>query len=201
MRRRRGCRTATGAPGSPSRCPCSQDGPMRWRASRLIGPDGSFILDGESDHRRIRRRNDNLQRRGAPAEANRPVHGPVSTASRRPSPTTRIRASPNTPFRRSWPSASPTSPFGYEDVSDHDHLRHDPVPGLLAGKLKGTCKDRATLARKSTQPARTRTRREPGRGHGISYDPEALQNRLTELFIASRPGPPRRPRPRYRLHR
>ncbi len=40
--------------------------------------------------------------------------------------------------------------LGYEDLNDHDLLRHDPVLGLLAGKLKGGRKDCAALAGKST---------------------------------------------------
>jgi Transposase DDE domain group 1 len=40
--------------------------------------------------------------------------------------------------------------LGYEDVSDHDQLRHDPVMAVLAGKLAARRSDCAPLAGKST---------------------------------------------------
>ena len=40
--------------------------------------------------------------------------------------------------------------LGYEDLSDHDELRHDPVLGLLSGKLEARRRDCAALAGKST---------------------------------------------------
>src|SRR5687768_15096100 len=40
--------------------------------------------------------------------------------------------------------------LGYEDLVDHDELRHDPVLAALAGKLEARRKDCAPLAGKST---------------------------------------------------
>src|SRR3712207_1162607 len=40
--------------------------------------------------------------------------------------------------------------LGYEDLIDHDELRHDPVLALLAGKLTARRSDCAPLAGKST---------------------------------------------------
>jgi hypothetical protein len=40
--------------------------------------------------------------------------------------------------------------LGYEDLLDHDELRHDPVMAVLAGKLKAQRKDCAPVAGKST---------------------------------------------------
>jgi hypothetical protein len=40
--------------------------------------------------------------------------------------------------------------LGYEDLIDHDQLRHDPVLATLAGKLEAKRKDCAPLAGKST---------------------------------------------------
>ena len=40
--------------------------------------------------------------------------------------------------------------LGYEDVNDHDELRHDPVMAALAGKLKARGADCAPVAGKST---------------------------------------------------
>ena len=40
--------------------------------------------------------------------------------------------------------------LGYEDLNDHDELRHDPVLAVLAGKLEARRADCAPLAGKST---------------------------------------------------
>ena len=40
--------------------------------------------------------------------------------------------------------------LGYEDVLDHDQLRHDPAMAVLAGKLEARRRDCAPLAGKST---------------------------------------------------
>src|SRR5688500_12008141 len=39
---------------------------------------------------------------------------------------------------------------GYEDLNDHDELRHDPVLGVVAGKLEASRSDCAPLAGKSS---------------------------------------------------
>src|SRR3954447_4408128 len=50
--------------------------------------------------------------------------------------------------------------LGYEDLNDHDDLRHDPVMSVLAGKLEAWRADCAPVAGKSTlNPLRT------ARGH------------------------------------
>ena len=38
----------------------------------------------------------------------------------------------------------------YEDINDHDELRHDPIMALLAGKLAARREECAPVARKST---------------------------------------------------
>jgi len=40
--------------------------------------------------------------------------------------------------------------LGYEDLIDHDELRHDPVMAVLAGKLEACRKECAPVAGKST---------------------------------------------------
>ena len=40
--------------------------------------------------------------------------------------------------------------LGYEDLIDHDQLRHDPVMAVLGGKLEARRSDCAALAGKST---------------------------------------------------
>ena len=75
--------------------------------------------------------------------------------------------------------------LGYEDLNDHDRLRHDPVLALLSGKLEGRRKDCAPLAGKSTlnRLEQAPPRGEPGRYHRIGHDPDALQAVLLESFI------------------
>ena len=36
--------------------------------------------------------------------------------------------------------------LGYEDLIDHDALRHDPVPGMVLGRLEARRSDCAPLA-------------------------------------------------------
>src|SRR5215212_3606995 len=58
--------------------------------------------------------------------------------------------------------------LGYEDLIDHDELRHDPVMAVLAGKLAGRRSDRAPLAGKSTLNRLEHGRAEPSRYARIS---------------------------------
>ena len=60
--------------------------------------------------------------------------------------------------------------LGYEDLNDHDQLRHDPVLALLSGKLEGHRKDCAPLAGKSTlnRLEHAPPSGEPGRYHSGS---------------------------------
>ena len=78
---------------------------------------------------------------------------------------------------------------GYEDLIDHDQLRHDPVMALLSEKDHRP--DSPPLAGKSTlnrlEHAPTQG---PGRYHKIDHDLEALQALLVELFIQAHPQPP-----------
>ena len=60
--------------------------------------------------------------------------------------------------------------LGYEDLIDHDQLRHDPVMAVLGGKLAAKRADCAPLAGKSTLNRLELSRPEPTRYHKISYD-------------------------------
>ena len=81
--------------------------------------------------------------------------------------------------------------LGHEDLNDHDQLRHDPVPGLISGKIEGTRKDCAALAGKSTlNRLEHAPEGEPGRYHRIGHDVEALQDLLPVLFTESWSGAP-----------
>ena len=79
--------------------------------------------------------------------------------------------------------------LGYEDLIDHDQLRHDPLMALVSEK--GRRPDSPPLAGKSTlnrlEHAPTQG---PGRYHKIDHDPEALQSLLVKLFIQAHPQPP-----------
>ena len=86
--------------------------------------------------------------------------------------------------------------LGYEDLNDHDSLRHDPLLALLSDKLGGGRRGCAALAGKSTLNRLEHAPGDgkPGRYHRIAHDPEALQALLTDLFIESWSGrlPPSR---------
>lgn len=75
--------------------------------------------------------------------------------------------------------------LGYEDLSDHDQLRHDPVLGALLGKLSARVrKDCAALAGKSTL---SRVERYPTRGasryHKIRPDGAAIERLFVAVFL------------------
>src|SRR3977135_2249137 len=51
--------------------------------------------------------------------------------------------------------------LGYEDLNDHDKLRHDPMMAVLAGKLEARREDCAPVAGKSTLNRLELSRLEP----------------------------------------
>ena len=73
--------------------------------------------------------------------------------------------------------------LGYEDLVDHDELRHDPVMAVLAGKLAARRSDCAPLAGKSTLNRLELSRPEPTRYHKISYDGAAIEQLFVDLFL------------------
>ena len=81
--------------------------------------------------------------------------------------------------------------LGYEDLVDHDALRHDPVLAAVAGKLTARRSDCAALAGKSTlnrlehAPAG-----EPTRYHKIGHDGAAIERLFVELFLDAHRAPP-----------
>jgi Transposase DDE domain group 1 len=82
--------------------------------------------------------------------------------------------------------------LGYEDLVDHDQLRHDPVLAVLAGKLQARRAGCAPLAGKSTlnrlEHARTG---EPGRYHRIDHDTAAIEALFVDLFLEAHRSAPR----------
>ena len=76
--------------------------------------------------------------------------------------------------------------LGYEDLNDHDELRHDPVLAVLAAKLEAQRSDCAALAGKSTLNRLELSRTEPTRYHKVSHDPAAIES----LFVKRSRGAP-----------
>jgi hypothetical protein len=81
--------------------------------------------------------------------------------------------------------------LGYENLNDHDDLRHDPVMAVLAGKLAARRKDCAPVAGKSTLNRLELSRPAPTRYHKIAYDQAAIESLAVELFLDAHERPPR----------
>ena len=83
--------------------------------------------------------------------------------------------------------------LGYEDIDDHDDLRHDPVLGLLADSLQPRRSDCAALAGKSTlNRLEHAPEGAPGRYHKIGHDAAALEDLFVDLFLEAHTKPPKR---------
>jgi hypothetical protein len=80
--------------------------------------------------------------------------------------------------------------LGYEDLIDHDELRHDPVMAVLGGKLEAHRANCAPLAGKSTLNRLELSREEPTRYHKISYDAAAIEALFVDLFLDAHAAPP-----------
>jgi hypothetical protein len=71
--------------------------------------------------------------------------------------------------------------LGYEDLIDHDQLRHDPVLATLAGKLTAR---RQGCARLEHAPLA------PDRYHKIGHDTAAIEGLFVALFLEAHKTPP-----------
>ena len=80
--------------------------------------------------------------------------------------------------------------LGYEDLIDHDQLRHDPVMAVLGGKLEARRADCAPLAGKSTLNRLELSGPEPTSYHKISHDATAIEGLLVDLFLDAHAVPP-----------
>src|SRR5436190_13726974 len=80
--------------------------------------------------------------------------------------------------------------LGYEDLNDHDELRHDPLMAVLAGKLTTRRGDCAPVAGKSTLNRLELSRGEPSRYHRIAYDAAAIEALPVTLFLEAHERPP-----------
>jgi hypothetical protein len=82
--------------------------------------------------------------------------------------------------------------LGYEDLIDHDQIRHDPVLAVLAGKLAARRSDCAPLAGKSTlNRLEHAPSSQPGRYHRISHDGEAIEGLFVDLFLEAHARAPK----------
>jgi Transposase DDE domain group 1 len=81
--------------------------------------------------------------------------------------------------------------LGYEDLNDHDDLRHDPIMAVLAGKLTASREDCAPVAGKSTLNRLELSRDEATRYHKIAHDPAAIEGLLVTLFLEAYQAAPK----------
>ena len=87
--------------------------------------------------------------------------------------------------------------MGYEDINDHETLRHDPIFALAVGKVINSEEKSFTLAGKSTLnrlehcPEEISSRQD-SRYHRIEYDAKSIETLLVELFLEAYKKPPRR---------
>jgi len=80
--------------------------------------------------------------------------------------------------------------LGYEDLNDHDELRHDPVMAVLAGKLRSRRQGCGPVAGKSTLNRLELSLERPTRYHKIAHDPAAIEGLFARLFVEAYETPP-----------
>ena len=81
--------------------------------------------------------------------------------------------------------------LGYEDLNDHDQLRHDPAMAVLAGKLGARRSDCAPVAGKSRLNRLELSRPLPTRYHKISHDPARVERLFVDVFLEAHARPPK----------
>src|SRR6476659_2074205 len=81
--------------------------------------------------------------------------------------------------------------LGYEDLNDHDELRHDPLMAVLAGKLAARRADCAPVAGNSTLNRLELSRPMATRYHKISHDPAAVETLFVTRFLDAHAKAPR----------
>jgi len=79
--------------------------------------------------------------------------------------------------------------LGYEDINDHDELRHDPTMAVLAGKLEAGRANCAPVAGKSTLNRLELSRSAATRYHKIGHDPAAIESLFVTLFLEAHKAP------------
>ncbi len=86
--------------------------------------------------------------------------------------------------------------LGYEDVNDHDKLRHDPALAIALERLNFIDSNEGILAGKSTinrleYCPETIINQSSSRYHKIEHDPKEIERAFVEIFLASYKKPPR----------
>jgi len=81
--------------------------------------------------------------------------------------------------------------LGYEDLNDHDELRHDPLMAVLAGKLEAWRSDCAPVAGKSTLNRLELSREVATRYFKIAHDGAAIENLFVDLFLEAHTRAPK----------
>ena len=83
--------------------------------------------------------------------------------------------------------------LGYEDLNDHDELRHDPVLGLVSGKVEARRSDCAVLAGKSTlNRLEHAPKTDDDRYRKLSVDEGAMKRLFVSVFLKAHATPPKR---------
>ena len=82
--------------------------------------------------------------------------------------------------------------LGYEDLIDHDQLRHDPVLATPRRQARPAERQELRAARRQehAQPARARAFR-AGRYHKIGHDGAAIERLFVDLFLEAHKTPPK----------
>jgi hypothetical protein len=80
--------------------------------------------------------------------------------------------------------------LGYEDLNDHDELRHDPLMAVLAGKLEAKREDCAPVAGKSTLNRLELSRETPTKYRKIAHEPAAIEALFVDLLLEAHDRPP-----------
>ena len=81
--------------------------------------------------------------------------------------------------------------LGYEDLNDHDDLRHDPMMSVLAGKLEAWRPDCAPVAGKSTLNRLELSRQTPTKYRKIAHEPAAIEGLFVDLFLEAHEKAPK----------
>ena len=81
--------------------------------------------------------------------------------------------------------------LGYEDLNDHDELRHDPLMAVLAGKLEAWRGDCAPVAGKSTLNRLELSRDMPTKYHKIAQVPAGIERLFVDLFLEAHAKAPK----------
>jgi hypothetical protein len=80
--------------------------------------------------------------------------------------------------------------MGYEDLNDHDGLRHDPVMALLAGQLAASRRNCAAAAGKATLNRLELSGVQATRYHKIGHDAAAIERLLVDVFLEAHAAAP-----------